>query len=246
MTRKALAPLVLPALVAALMATAPLAQAHDAEKPQRTLSLTGTGEVSAAPDMAVVSLGVVEQADTAREALQANTEAMTKVMDILQGQNIAEKDIQTSGFNISPRYVHPKNGNGQEPPRIVGYEVSNQVTVRVRDLDALGGLLDKVVGAGSNRISGISFTIDEAQALEDQARRKAVADARRKADLYAADAGFQIGPVQSMTESGGHQPPRPMMRTMAMEAQQSDAASVPVARGEHTITMQVNITWQIR
>ncbi len=243
MSRIALAPWTAAAAVAAVMAATPVGALHAEDRtPPRLMTLTGTGEVSAEPDTAIVTIGVVEEAKTARDALSANTEAMTGVMETLKGQKIADKDIQTSGFSISPRYVYPKNGEDQ-PPKVVAYQVSNQVTVKVRDLDALGGLLDKVVSAGSNRISGISFTIDDAQEMEDEARRRAVADARRKAELYAKAAGVKLGDVRQISEAGGAQPPMPMMRTMAMEAKADGA--VPVARGEQTITVRVNIAWEI-
>ncbi|MGF7159854.1 hypothetical protein FHS85_001473 [Rhodoligotrophos appendicifer] len=212
-----------------------------AETPPRTLSLTGTGEVKAVPDQAMISIGVVEQAATAAAALSANNAAMAEIMATLKAAAIGDRDIQTANFSVSPRYVYPKEGN--EPPRIEGYEVSNQVTVRVRDLAKLGGVLDKVVSSGSNQINGISFLIADRDTAENEARRLAVADAKAKADLYAAAAGVTLGPVYSLSENGGYQPPQPMMRQSFAKAAPD---SVPIAQGEQTVSIEVNITWQLK
>jgi len=168
-----------------LLAAAPAALAG--EKPPRTLSLSGHGEMRAAPDTAIITLGVVKQAKTARAALMANTQAMTAVFSVLRDKwKIADKDMATSGFSISPQYVYPKSSyENERGPKLVGYRVSNMLTIRVRDMKKTGGVLDDVVRTGSNRVNGVSFTIDKPRPLRDEARRKAVRDALRKARLYA-------------------------------------------------------------
>lgn len=221
--------------------------AQDRPPAMRIMSMTGHGLVKSAPDIAIITLGVLREAKTARAALSANNAAMRKVIASLEGAGVASKDIQTSGFSVQPKYLHPKRTSSGErqPPRIVGYSVSNNVTATVRDLDALGPALDSVVGAGSNQINGISFSIAEPKPLRNEARKLATADAIAKAGLYAEAAGVTLGPIQSISENGSISPPRPILRqarAMAMEA----VDSVPIARGEQSIRMQVHITWQIK
>ena len=225
---------------AAFLAAANPVFAEDAKMP-RVISLTGHGEVRSAPDMAFVTTGVVTQGATAAEALAANTAAMTNLFAALKTGGIAEKDIQTSNFMVQPRYHYPEN----KPMELVGYEVSNTVTVNVRKLDSLGALLDKFVQAGSNQINGIGFTVSEPDAAQDEARKLAAADAARKAKVYAEALGVTLGPVLSVSEGVTFQPPMPMVRGKAMMA---DAASapVPVAAGEQTLSVDVSITWEIR
>ena len=233
-------------ILAAAFAAAAAIPAQAGEQARRTLSLSGHGEVSAKPDIAIVRLGVEKQAREARAALRAASEAMTAVFAVLKERwNVAEKDMMTSGFSVTPQYVYPKKSYEREQgPRLVGYRVSEMLTVRVRDLKALGGILDDMVRSGSNRISGISFAIDDPRPLRDEARRRAVRDALRKARLYAEEDGFELGPVLNMSERGGSvPPPMPMPRIRAMA---DKAVPVPVAAGEQTISANVSITWEIR
>jgi hypothetical protein len=215
--------------------------AQDREPPVRTIALIGTGEVRAKPDIAVITLGVTTRAATAREALTRNNGAMTEILDHMQQAGIPPKDVQTSNFTVNPAYVY--DNQNQQPPKIVGYDVSNQVTVIMRKLEAMGEVLDQVVSKGSNQIHGISFSIDDPKPLEDQARRLAVADARRKAQLYAESAGISLGEIVSIFEHV-QAPPIPLYgKAQRMEAADS---AVPVAEGEHVVTAQVNISWEIR
>jgi uncharacterized protein len=210
----------------------------DAKAPPRLISLSGHGEARAVPDMAVISLGVQASANTAREATSANNEAMTKVLAALKSAGIAEKDIQTSNFSISPRYDNDNDG----PSKVIGYDVSNTVTVTVRNLAGLGSVLDTVVSEGSNQMGGIAFDIANRGPVEDEARKIAVADARRKAEIYAAAAGVGLGRIVSITE-GVSVPPGPVFRGAMMKA--DVASAVPVAQGEQTIAVDVNIAWEI-
>lgn len=228
------------ALAALLFAASP--SLADEVKMPRTISLSGHGEVKAAPDMAIVTTGVSTQAATAADALAANTTAMTALFAALKAAGIAEKDMQTSNFMIQPRYDY---NDGKQPPLLVGYDVSNNVTVTVRQVDGLGALLDTVIKAGSNQINGISFDVSKPTEALDEARRLAAADATRKAKLYAETMGVTLGPVLSISEGVSYQPPVPMLRTAA--APMADAARpVPVAAGEQTLAMDVNITWEIQ
>ena len=208
----------------------------------RSISLSGHGEVHASPDLAIVSMGVLSSAATAREALDANTKAMNDLMAVLKAANIENKDISTSNFSVAPRYDYGQN-NGQ-PPKVIGYDVSNTVAVTVRKLDLIGGLLDKAVSSGSNQINGITFSIANPQAAMDEARKEAVKDAKHKADLYATAASISLGNIISLSEGSVYQPPQPMM--MQAKAMASDAGNVPIAQGEQVIAIDVNIAWEIK
>jgi uncharacterized protein len=217
------------------------AWAEDA-KLNRTISLTGHGEVHASPDIAVITLGVLTSAPTARQALDANTQSMTDLLAMLKSAGIEGKDIFTSNFTVAPRYDYGQN-NGQ-PPKVTGYDVSNNVTITLRKLDDIGNLLDKAVSTGSNQINGISFSITNPQAAMDEARKAAVKDARRKAELYATATSVTLGNVIALSEGGGYQPqPMEMRANMKMAA---DSAPVPIAQGEQVVAVDVNITWEIK
>jgi hypothetical protein len=221
-----------------------MAASAEEEPTPATLSLAGSGEVAAAPDMAVIASGVVTEAKTARAALSANNAAMAEIVAAMKNAGIAEKDLQTSGFSVEPQYYYPpqqKDGR-REPPRITGYQVSNRLGVKVRDLAKLGELLDLSVSLGANQVSGIAFSVTEEQPLMDTARKQAMGDALRKAKLYAQAAGVTLKRILTISESSGRRPPQPFLaRSMAMEA----ADSVPVEAGELTLAAEVNVTWEI-
>jgi uncharacterized protein YggE len=207
------------------------------------IAVEGTGEVSAAPDTAFITSGVTTQGATAREALDANSEAMAALIEALTAAGIAERDIQTAGFSVNPNYVYSDARDEQGyslPPRIDGYQVSNTVNVRVRDLDSLGQVLDESVTVGANTISGISFSVDDPSELYNQARRIAFEDAREKAELYADVAGETVGDLESISERQSVDSPQPMMmRQMAAES----ASDVPVQAGELTFAITVSVEW---
>jgi uncharacterized protein YggE len=237
----ALAPLLL------LTAVPHMTRADD--KPEtKTISVTGQGKIAAVPNVADINLGVVTQGETAREALSANSEKMAALQTILKERGVASKDIQTTNLNVSPRYSQPPQplpGRPQEPftPRIVGYDVTNTVTVTARDLGKFGDLLDAVVTAGANQMHGISFRVDTPDSLLDEARKRAMADARRKADLMAGEAGVVVGPPISITDTGDSSPPppRPMMgRAMGL------AMAVPVAAGEQELSVTVHVVYELK
>jgi len=228
------------ASVVVLALLAPLA-ASAQDMPVRSIVVSGAGEASAVPDEAQVSAGVTAQAATAEEALDQNNMAMERVFETLREAGIEDRNIQTSNFSVNPQY-EPYRENNPNPPRIVGYQVSNQVTAIVEDLDNLGATLDALVRSGANQINGVSFTISEPKPLEEQARRLAVQDAIAKAQTLAEAAGVTLGPILSISEDGGYQPPMPMFARadMAMES------SVPIARGETTLSISVSITYGIQ
>lgn len=224
------------AVLLLLVCAAPGAHADAAATP-RVLTVTGTGEGKGVPDQATLSTGVVSQAPTAAGALAANSRAMNQVFDTLKRAGIADKQIQTSDFSVSPQYKTTTNG----PQRIVGYQVSDTVTVIVDKLDKVGPALDALVAAGANQIEGPSFSIADPKPLLAEARQAAVNDAIARARSYAAAAGVTLGPILSIGEGGSEAPPQPMLR-MAM----SVAPVTPVAAGEQSVSASVTISWEIR
>jgi uncharacterized protein YggE len=210
----------------------------DTAVPQRVLTVSGSGEVKGIPDQAQISTGVVSQASTAAAALASNSRAMTSVFDALKRAGFAEKNIQTSNFSVSPQYGSAKP-NG--PQRIMGYQVSNTVTVMVDRLDRVGPALDALVAAGSNQIDGPSFSIGDPKPLLAKAREEAVKDATARAQTLASAAGVALGPIVSISEGGGYAPPQPLVRGVMTMA----APPPPVAAGEETVSAAVSITWEI-
>jgi uncharacterized protein len=211
--------------------------AEDA-KVNRMISVTGHGEVNAVPDLASISIGVVTSADTPRDALDENSKAMNKLMELFKKSGIEAKDLTTSNFSVGPRYDY-----NAQPQKLIGYEVNNTVTVTVRKIDDLGALLDVAVSNGSNQINSISFSVSKPEAMLDEARKAAVADARRKAEIYAAAGGFALGDIISLSE-GAPQGPRPVMAVRMKEASAYDDA--PIAQGEQTLELDVSITYAIK
>ena len=205
-----------------------------AQAAERTVTLTGEATVGVAPDTAVIRIGVIRQEKTAREAGEANARQMTSVLAAIKASGIAERDIQTSRLSLQPQYDPNKGGTA----RLTGFQATNQVTVRIRDIDSLPTVLDRAIGAGANEMSGIEFVVSEQSKLLDQARDDAIADARRKAELYASAAGAKVGQVVSISEEGPAPPqPRPMQAVRA--------GAVPVAPGEQTLRAIVSVSYQL-
>jgi hypothetical protein len=230
----------MPARITAAVAAIALcaAVAFAAEEPQPSITVTGSATASARPDAAEVSAGVITQAPTAAQALAQNTAAMQKVLKAIADLGIADRDVQTMGISVSPQRAQPRPGVQQPLGAIAGYEVMNQVRVRVRDLAVLGRLLDALVAQGANALGGISFSIADPTPLLQQARSKAVADALQKAQAYAAAAGVKVGRVIAIRDASIGVP-RPMAaRVMA-------SAPAPVAPGEQELEVSVSITYAI-
>ncbi|WP_374299911.1 SIMPL domain-containing protein [Paracoccus sp. (in: a-proteobacteria)] len=202
------------------------------------LTVTGEGEARVAPDLATIQLGVTTQAASAAEAMEQNSTRQTAVIEGLTGAGIDQADVQTSGLNLNPVMDY---GEGRAPT-ITGYQASNMVAVRVKDIPRLGEVLDAIVAAGANEINGITFTRDDNADTEDQARRAAVEDARHKAEVLAEAAGLTLGPVLVLRDTPTPEGPRPMM----MEARAAaDAAKVPVAPGELGLSAQVEMQFAL-
>ena len=217
-------------LVAALAVPALAADPH-------TIAMTGHGEIRVAPDMAQVTAGVATTAPTAAQALSANSSRMKGVFAALAKLGVPEKNIQTANFFVSPQY---SNGDNNAPRRLTGYQVNNDVTVRLEDVGKLGGALDALVAAGANQINGVSFSIQNDAPLLEKARTLAVADARARAETYAKAAGVSLGPIISISEGGSEAPPRPMYRMAVMQG-----APTPIAAGEQSVSAEVSVVWEI-
>jgi len=210
--------------------TVGLGQAYATEK---LVTVTGEATVAVAPDTAMIRIGVTSQDKTARESGEVNAKQMTAVLAAIKDTGIADRDIQTSRLSLQPQYDPNKAGTA----RLTGFQATNQVTVRIRDIDKLPAVLDRAIAAGANEMSGIEFVVSEQSKLLDQARDDAIADARRKAELYAKAAGAKLGHVVSITEEGSSPPPRPM--------QAMRAGAVPVAPGEQTLRAVVTISYEL-
>lgn len=226
---------------AALLCAPAMAQQNPAAQPSPRISVIGEGEVSVAPDMAILNLTVLREADTARAALTANNEAMKQVLAALKEAGVAERDLQTAGLNIQPRYAQPGKDRAGEP-KITGYSVSNALTVRVRNLADAGGILDKAVGLGVNQGGGIAFVKDDMKPTLTEARKRAVADAVARAKTLAEAADIKLGKILSIEEQSSM--PRPMPYGGALRMAAKDA-SVPLESGENTYRTQVNVIFEI-
>jgi hypothetical protein len=214
-----------------------------AETTQRTLVVSGEGKVTAKPDQAELTSGVTTQAATAASAMSANNAAMSKMLATLRVLGIPDNKIQTSSFSVSPQYSTPKLGSN-EPSRVVGYQVSNQVTITIDDLTKVGATLDGVVKSGSNQLYGVNFQIANPAPLAAKALHSAVAIAIMKAKSMAQAAGVGLGPIVSLNEGSTYIPrPMPMMRAMSFAAA---PAPPPVAEGEETVSASVTITYAIQ
>jgi uncharacterized protein len=222
-----------PFIAAMLLATPALAQV---EPP--AISVSGEATVSVPPDMAEIDGGFTSEAKTAHEASDASNAAMGKVLLALKAAGIDPKDIQTSRLSLQPQTQNAPNRS--TPPTIVGYRASNHVTIRLRDVTKVASVIDMLVGAGANDIGGINFMVSAASKLLDEARAQAFADARRKAEIYAKAAGVMLGTPLSISEGSAS---TPIFRSkMAM----APMAAAPVALGEETLSVTVNVSWAIK
>jgi uncharacterized protein YggE len=241
---------VIPILVLAASLAGPIgaasAQTLDLPPAEPSIAVTGEGIVRGQPDVAVITAGVVSEADTAGAALSENSAAMGRITEALRGAGIDPRDLQTAGFFVEPIWSQPPpDFDGSRPfePQIVGYRVRNELTIRVRNLSRTGALLDQVVSLGVNSISGPTFTVADPTPLEDQARRAAMRDALRKGRLFADAASVPLGAILRIQENAFQRPqPMPMA---AMAREQAFDAAVPIEAGEIVFEARVDVTWRI-
>lgn len=204
-----------------------------AQAMERLVTVTGEATVAVAPDTAVIRLGVTTQGKTAREASDADAHKMTAVLAAIKHSGIAERYIQTSRLSLQPQYDTSKSGTA----RLLGFQVTNQVTINIHDIENLPSILDQAIAAGANEMSGIEFIVSDQSKLLDKARDEAIADAHRKATLYAQAAGGKLGHVVSITEEGSNPPPHPVAALRA--------GAVPVAPGEQTLRAMVRVSYEL-
>ena len=228
-----------PFALAAVAATLLAAPAWAQTVPPPAISVTGEATVSVAPDQAQIDGGVTSDARTAREASDANNAAMGKVLLALKGAGIEEKDYQTSRLSLQPQFATPSKAS-ERAQGILSFRASNRVTVKIRDVTKVANVIDVLVSAGANEIGGIHFTVTQASKVLDEAREKAIADARRKAEIYAKAAGVTLGEPISISEEGA---PVPLYRGKMAAPM---AAGAPVAQGEETLSVTVGVTWAIK
>jgi len=221
------------AFVIAVAALVPVS-AHAAETLDKLVTVTGEATVAAAPDAAVIRIGVSSQAKTARAASDANAKDMTVVLAAIKESGVAERDIQTSRLSLQPQYDPNKTG----APRLIGFQATNQVTIKIRDIGQLPAVLDRAIAAGANEMSGIEFVVSEQAKLLDKARIEAIADARRKAELYASAAGMKVGRVMAISEEGPAQTPRAYQTMRA-------GAATPIAPGEQMLRAVVTVSYEL-
>jgi hypothetical protein len=206
----------------------------------RWVEVTGEGSVGVAPDFARVTLGVTSTGKNAGEAMAANAKAANALVSLTKSEGVAPADIQTSEMSISPMFSQASPGQ-QTAPTITGYSVSNNVAVTLRDIPRLGSLLDKAVAAGANSIYGVGFGHNDPSALLDKARPLAVADARRKAEIYANAGGARIGRLMVLTEEPGRQSPVAFSRAYAASA----PVPTPIEAGEDKLTVTVTARFEL-
>ncbi len=227
----------IPLTIAVATITALIPLAAQADGPPPTISVTGEATISTPPDLAQIEAGVTTDAKTAREASEANNAAMSKVLAALKNAGIAEKDFQTSRLSLQPQYTNP---NRSGPSVLSGYRATNRVAVKLRDISKLASVIDTVTAAGANDIGGINFAVSNASKLLDDARAEAVADARRKAEIYAKAAGVSLGAPLSISEHGSAVP------VLYRRAAAPMAAEAAIAPGEETLRVRVGIFWEIK
>jgi len=202
------------------------------------LDISATGEVTRVPDVAIISAGVVSRSASASGALQDTANRMSQVLGALKRAGVADRDIQTSNVSLNPEYRYPEN----QSPQLVGYTASNNVTVRFRDIRSSGKILDALVTVGANQINGPTLTVDKPESALDEARAKAVAIGRARAELYAHSLGLRVVRIVSVNESGGYAvpPPVPMMMAQARKADTS------IEAGEQKLQVNVAMTFELQ
>ncbi|WP_308517837.1 SIMPL domain-containing protein [Sphingomonas flavescens] len=201
------------------------------------LDISATGEVSRVPDMATISAGVVTKAPTASAALQDNAGRMQRVVAALKRAGIADRDIQTSNVSLNPEYRYPDN----QSPQLTGYSASNNVSVRFRDIRTSGQILDALVGQGANQISGPNLTIDKPEGALDEARTRAIAVGRERAQAYARSLGMRVVRLVAVSESGGNS----IVQPMPMYAR-ADMAKTSIEPGEQKLQVTLNMTFELQ
>jgi len=234
-------------LVALMIGASALASPAAAQQTSITQTIAGTrldinatGEVGRVPDVAVISAGVVSRASTATAALSDSADRMSRVLAALKAAGVADRDVQTSNVSLNPEYRYPQD----QAPQLVGYTASNNVTIRFRDIRNAGKILDALVKQGANQINGPTLMIDKPEEALDEARAKAVAVGRARADLYARSLGMRVVRVVTVNESGGYAPPPPM--PVAMMAARGERDQTKIVPGEQKLEVNLAMTFELQ
>jgi uncharacterized protein len=201
------------------------------------LDINATGEVTRVPDVAIISAGVVSRSPAATAALSEAADRMARVLAALKRAGVEDRDVQTSNVSLNPEYRYPEN----QAPQLVGYTATNTVTVRFRDIRNSGKILDALVAQGANQINGPNLTIDKPETALDEARAKAVATAKARAELYARSLGMRIARVVAVSENGGYAVPPPVPMVARMEA-----ASTKIEPGEQKLQVSLTMTFELQ
>lgn len=205
------------------------------------LSVSAQAESKRVPDVATISAGVVTQAADANAAMRQNAEQMAKVVAAIKSAGIAERDVQTSGISINPQYKYIEN----QAPEITGYQASNTVSLKVRDIAKLGKVLDTLVAQGANQVNGPNFEVDKPDEAYDEARRAALDKAQARADMYAKTMGLKVRRVVSISENSGGGFPRPMPMMAMSRSKEAYAADTSVSPGETTLSMTLDVVYEL-
>ncbi|MFC6632091.1 SIMPL domain-containing protein [Microbulbifer taiwanensis] len=208
-------------------------------EPGTLVSISANGEASKVPDVANISAGMVTEAEDSEKAMRDNAEQMDKLIKAIKKAGIDDKDVQTSGISLSPRYHYQQD----RKPQITGYIARNTVSIKVRELEKLGKILDDLAAAGANQIHGPSLEIGEPEPVMAEAREQALQKAQVRAETYAKSLGMKVRRIVSISESGSGGIPRPMMRA-EMAAAKADVAT-PVAPGETTLTVNLDLVFEL-
>lgn len=203
------------------------------------VSISATGEASRVPDTASISAGVVTEAEDSKKAMKDNAAQMAKLVEAIEKAGIDDKDVQTSGISLSPRYNYQRD----RKPQITGYTARNTVRIKVREIEELGGVLDALAAAGANQIHGPSLEIGEPEPVMAEARQQALEKAQQRAETYAQGLGMKVRRIVSISENGDIAPPRPMMRA-EMAGARADA-STPVSPGETTVSVNLDLVFEL-
>ena len=203
------------------------------------LDIVATGEVSRVPDVAIISAGVVSRSATATAALSDSAARMARVLEALKRAGVADRDVQTSNVSLNPEYRYPQN----ESPQLVGYTASNTVTIRFRDIRNSGKILDALVREGANQINGPTLAVDKPEEALDEARAKAIASGRARADLYARALGMRVIRVVSIDENRGYAPPPPVPMMMAARGERDQTKIAP---GEQNLQVNLTMTFELQ
>lgn len=231
------------AVIGSLFLLVHMKRTLDTATTTNTVSFSGNGSVVAQPDIAIVDVTILTEADTSKAAQDDNSAKSQGVVSYLEDQSIEEKDIKTSGYNINPRYTYPRDGT----PVVTGYQVRQSITVKIRDLDSVGAVLEGVVSAGANQVSGVNLTIDDPEALQEEARAKAIADAKEKAKNLEKQLGISLGRIINFSE--GSRGDFTVARALSLDESGIGGAELVIPDipiGENEIISNVTLTWQIK